>query len=406
MINSSIPPRFHVLAKPTGSKCNLDCAYCFYLKKEQLYPDSRFRMSDEVLERYIVQLIESHRSNIVTVTWQGGEPTLMGIDFFRRAIAFQKKHARPGMTFENSLQTNGTLLTDEWCQFLRNNDFLVGISIDGPRELHDAYRVNRVGKPTFDAVMRGLGLLQKHEVEHNILVSVNRRNADHPLEIYRFFRDDVGADWLQLIPVVERVGESAVSDRSVTPQQWGNFLVTIFDEWASNDVGRMFVQTFEAAVSKWMGMPTSGMCIFEPTCGYALALEHNGDLYACDHFVEPGHLLGNITQNHITELVSSQQQTEFGRNKHDSLPRECRECEVLFACQGECPRNRFTSTADGEPGLNYLCTGYKRFFRHIDQPMKILAQLLRRGMPSENAMQILAKAANGQQTAEQHRPKR
>ena len=352
-------------------------------------------MSDDVLERYIVQLIESHRSNSVTVTWQGGEPTLMGVDFFRRAIAFQEKHARPGMTFENSLQTNGTLLTDEWCEFFRENSFLVGISIDGPRELHDTYRVNRAGKPTFDAVMRGLALLQKHEVDHNILVSVNRKSADYPLEIYRFFRDEAESDWLQFIPVIERVGETGVSDRSVTPEQWGEFLVTVFDEWACNDIGRMFVQTFEAAVSKWMGMPSSGMCIFEPTCGYALALEHNGDLYACDHFVDPDHLLGNITQSHMTELVASEEQVEFGRNKQDSLPRACRECDVLFACQGECPRNRFTFTADGEPSLNYLCAGYKKFFRHIDQPMKILASLMRRGMPSELAMQVLTNADNG-----------
>ena len=397
--NATIPPRIHVLAKPTGSKCNLDCAYCFYLEKEQLYPDSRFRMGDEVLERYIVQLIESHRSDTVTVTWQGGEPTLMGVDFFRRAVAFQRKHARPGMRFENSLQTNGTLLTDEWCEFFGENGFLVGISIDGPRELHDTYRVNRAGKPTFDSVMRGLRLLQAHEVDHNILVSVNRNNAAHPLEIYRFFRDEVLSDWLQFIPVVERVGESEATDRSVTPEQWGEFLVTVFDEWAANDVGRMFVQTFEAAVSKWMGMPSSGMCIFEPTCGYALALEHNGDLYACDHFVDPDHLLGNIAQSHMTELVASGRQAAFGRNKRDSLPRACRECDVLFACQGECPRNRFTRTADGEPGLNYLCAGYKRFFRHIDQPMKILAQLLKRGMPSEHSMRILAEANSREQSA-------
>ena len=281
---TTIPPRIHVLAKPTGSKCNLDCAYCFYLDKERLYPDSRFRMSDEVLESYIVQLIESHSSNTVTVTWQGGEPTLMGVDFYRRAIAFQQKHARPGMTFENSMQTNGTLLTDEWCEFFRENNFLVGISMDGPGELHDAYRVNRKGKSTFDSVMRGLRLLQKHKVDYNIgrkdteLVSVNRLNADFPLEIYRFFRDEVGADWLQFIPVGERVGEPepplvrigpAVSDRSVTPTQWGEFLIAVFNEWVSHDVGHMFVQTFEAAVRKWMGIP-SGMCIFEPTCGHAL----------------------------------------------------------------------------------------------------------------------------------------
>ena len=402
MATASIPPRIHVLAKPAGPKCNLDCAYCFYLEKDQLYPDSRFRMSNEVLETYIAQLVDSHRSDTVTVTWQGGEPTLMGVDFYRRAIEYQVKHARPGMSFENSLQTNGTLLTDEWCEFFRENNFLIGISVDGPRELHDTYRIDRTGRPTFDSVMHGLELLQTHEVDYNILVSVNRTNADYPLEIYKFFRDEVGADWLQFIPVVEHEGAGEVSDRSVTPEQWGNFLVTVFDEWVSNDVGRLFVQTFEAAVSKWMGMPTSGMCIFEPTCGYALALEHNGDLYACDHFVEPEHLLGNITRHPMSELVASEQQAEFGRSKLTSLPRACRECDVLFACQGECPRNRFTSTIDGDPGLNYLCAGYKRFFRHIDQAMTILAQVLRRGMPSERAMQILAKADTEKQESETH----
>ena len=332
MTTATIPPRIHVLAKPTGSKCNLDCAYCFYLKKEKLYPDSRFRMTDEVLETYIRQLIESHQSNTVTVAWQGGEPTMMGLDFFRKAIAYQKKHARPGMTFENTLQTNGTTLTDEWCEFLKENDYLIGISIDGPRELHDTYRVTRDGRPTFDHVMRGLRLLQKHDVDYNVLVSVNRINADHPLEVYRFFRDEVKTDWLQFIPVVERVdgGEvspflkgTAVSERSVTPEQWGHFLTTIFDEWVRNDVGRLFVQTFEAAVRNWMGLP-SGMCVFDPTCGHGLAIEHNGDLYACDHFVEPDYLLGNVMQNHMTELAGSEQQVKFGRDKLDSLPTACR----------------------------------------------------------------------------------
>jgi uncharacterized protein len=399
MTNDTIPPRIHVLAKPTGSTCNLQCAYCFYLKKEALYPGSRFRMSDEVLENYISQLIASHRTDQVTVAWQGGEPTLMGVDFYRRAIALQEKHRRPGMTFENTLQTNGTLLNDEWCEFFRENNFLIGISIDGPRELHDTYRVNRAGEPTFDRVMRGLRLLQKHNVEYNILVTVNRLNADHPLEVYKFFRDEVQTSWLQFIPVIERLSEgqvtafqkgSTVSSRSVRPEQWGNFLTTIFDEWVRKDVGKIFVQTFEAAVRSWLNLPSSGMCIFDPTCGHGLALEHNGDLYACDHFVEPKYLLGNILQTLMTELAGSDRQKKFGRDKLDRLPRYCRDCEVRFACHGECPKNRFLTTPDGEPGLNYLCAGYKSFFNHADRSLKILAGLIQRRLPATKIMDLLA----------------
>ena len=399
MTATTIPNRLHVLAKPTGSTCNLNCAYCFYLKKEALYPGSRFRMSDEVLESYIVQLIQCHRSDTVTVAWQGGEPTLMGVDFYRQAIAFQEKHRRPGMTFENTLQTNGTLLDDEWCAFFRENNFLVGISIDGPRELHDTHRVDRAGKPTFERAMRGLRLLQKHGVEYNILVTVNRTNADHPLEVYRFFRDEVQTSWLQFIPVIERLYEgevtpylrgSKVSDRSVKPGQWGRFLTAIFDEWVRNDVGKVFVQTFEAAVRNWLKMPSSGMCIFDPTCGRGLALEHNGDLYACDHFVEPDYLLGNIQHTHMAELAGSAQQSQFGRDKRDTLPGNCRKCEVRFACHGECPKNRFLTAPDGEPGLNYLCAGYKSFFTHADRPLKILAGLIRRGLPATKILELLA----------------
>jgi uncharacterized protein len=323
----------------------------------------------------------------------------MGVDFYRRAIALQEKHRRPGMTFENTLQTNGTLLNDEWCEFFRENNFLIGISIDGPRELHDTYRVNRAGEPTFDRVMRGLRLLQKHNVEYNILVTVNRLNADHPLEVYKFFRDEVQTSWLQFIPVIERLSEgqvtafqkgSTVSSRSVRPEQWGNFLTTIFDEWVRKDVGKIFVQTFEAAVRSWLNLPSSGMCIFDPTCGHGLALEHNGDLYACDHFVEPKYLLGNILQTLMTELAGSDRQKKFGRDKLDRLPRYCRDCEVRFACHGECPKNRFLTTPDGEPGLNYLCAGYKSFFNHADRSLKILAGLIQRRLPATKIMDLLA----------------
>ncbi|MBC8253606.1 MAG: anaerobic sulfatase maturase [Ardenticatenia bacterium] len=411
------PPRIHVLAKPTGATCNLDCAYCFFLEKERLYPGSHFRMSDEMLETYIRQLIESHRTKEVTVAWQGGEPTLMGIDFYRRAIEYQDRYRKPGMTFENTMQTNGTLLDDEWCGFFRDNNFLIGISIDGPRQMHDVYRVDKGGKGTFDRVMGGLRFLQKHEVEYNILVSVNRINADHPLEVYRFLRDEVGTSWMQFIPVIERVSQdgrslyqegTTVSERSVTPEQFGHFLTTTFDEWVRHDVGRVFVQTFEATLRNWLRLPSSGMCVFEPTCGLGLALEHNGDLYSCDHFVEPKYLLGNIQKEHMSDLVASDQQQKFGRDKLDTLPRFCRDCDVRFACHGECPKNRFleaprspqaglsTTTPEGlspvggEPGLNYLCAGYKAFFNHVDHPMQIMALLMRQGRPATEVMRILA----------------
>jgi uncharacterized protein len=393
MTTAPLPNRIHVLAKPAGSTCNLNCAYCFYLKKEALYPGSRFRMTDDVLERYISQLIASHRSDTVAVAWQGGEPTLMGVEFYRRAIALQEQYRRPGMTFENTLQTNGTLLNDEWCAFLRRNNFLVGISVDGPRKLHDAYRLDKSGRPTFERVMRGLHLLQKHGVDYNVLVTVNRLNADFPLEVYRFLRDTVGTSWMQFIPAIERTGRdgTGVSERTVAPGQWGDFLTAVFDEWLRNDVGRVFVQTFEAAVRSWLGLGSSGMCVFDPTCGHGLALEHNGDLFACDHFVAPEYKLGNILQRHMAELAVSERQQTFGRNKLDSLPQMCRRCEVRFACHGECPKNRFLTTPDGEPGLNYLCAGYKPFFRHIDRPLKIMVQLLRRGQPAAQVMPLLAR---------------
>jgi uncharacterized protein len=398
MTSAVIPPRIHVLAKPTGAICNLNCAYCFFLNKDRLYPGSHFRMSDAMLETYIRQLIEYHRSPQVTVSWQGGEPTLMGIDFYRRALGYQRRYKKPGMVFENTLQTNGTLLNDAWCEFFKEHNFLIGISIDGPRHLHDVYRRDKQGQPTFDQVMQGLRLLQKHGVEYNILVTVNRVNAGHPLEVYRFLRDEAGTDWIQFIPAIERLVDgqttifqqgNTVSERSVTPRQFGHFLIAIFDEWVRHDVGKIFVQTFEAAVRNWLKLPSSGMCVFNTTCGHGLALEHNGDLYACDHFVEPGYLLGNISKIHLQELVGSEKQRTFGGNKLETLPRTCRECEVWFACKGECPKNRFLSTPEGEPGLNYLCAGYKAFFRHIDRPLNILTKLYHLGQPAARVMDIL-----------------
>lgn len=321
---ANAPPAFHLLAKPTGAICNLDCAYCFFLDKEVFYPGSTFRMDNSVLEQYLRQLIESHQGDSVNIAWQGGEPTMMGLDFYRRAMTLIEQYRRPGMTFLHTMQTNGTLLTDQWGEFLAEHNFLIGISIDGPRALHDVYRTDKGGKPTFDRVMRGLRVLQKHGVDFNILTTVNRVNGDHPLEVYRFLRDEAATTWMQFIPVVERINSdgltiyqegTAVSERSVLPEQFGRFLSTVFDEWVRHDVGTVYVQTFEAALRNWLQMGSSGMCVFNETCGTGLALEHNGDLFCCDHFVEPKYLLGNIRQQHLLELVSSPQQVQFGLDK-------------------------------------------------------------------------------------------
>jgi len=388
---ASVPPRFHVLAKPTGAICNLDCSYCFFLDKEMLYPGSRFRMTDEILESYIRQLIEGHKSNQVTIAWQGGEPTIMGVDFYRRAMAFADKYKRAGMTFENTMQTNGTLLDDEWCEFFKEHNYLIGLSIDGPRHLHDVNRVDKGGHPTFDKVIRGLRLLQKHGVDYNILTTVNAQNGDHPGEVYRFLRDEVGTTWMQFIPVVDR--EDPL--HSVGAEQFGRFLIGVFDEWVQHDVGSVFVQTFEAAARMWMGMGSS-MCVFEKTCGNGPALEHNGDLYSCDHFVEPEYLLGNIAERPIVDLLAGDFQRQFGLDKFETLPQYCLDCDVRFACNGECPKNRFIETPDGEPGLNYLCAGYKAFFHHIDMPMKIVIDLLKRGEPASGVMPTLAQTGRNE----------
>ncbi len=406
---ANAPPAFHLLAKPTGAICNLDCAYCFFLDKEVFYPGSTFRMDNSVLEQYLRQLIESHQGDSVNIAWQGGEPTMMGLDFYRRAMTLIEQYRRPGMTFLHTMQTNGTLLTDQWGEFLAEHNFLIGISIDGPRALHDVYRTDKGGKPTFDRVMRGLRVLQKHGVDFNILTTVNRVNGDHPLEVYRFLRDEAATTWMQFIPVVERINSdgltiyqegTAVSERSVLPEQFGRFLSTVFDEWVRHDVGTVYVQTFEAALRNWLQMGSSGMCVFNETCGTGLALEHNGDLFCCDHFVEPKYLLGNIRQQHLLELVSSPQQVQFGLDKRDTLPRYCRECDVRFACRGECPKNRFVGTPDGEGGLNYLCPGFKDFFHHVDFPMKLMGGLLRRGREAREVMAVLDRAeASGIVTA-------
>lgn len=383
------------MLKPRGAICNLDCKYCYFLSKEMLYPGSRFRMAHDLLEEYTRQYIKAQRVSEVTFAWQGGEPTLMGLEFFELAVELQEKYREPGMTIHNALQTNGTTLDDAWGSFLHQHNFLIGLSLDGPRELHDYYRVDKGGQPTFDQVMTGLGFLKKHRVEFNILTTVHAANVDYPLEVYHFLRDDVGTQFIQFIPIVERDNQTGfqegqtVTERSVTGERYGHFLTTIFDEWVRRDVGHVYVQIFDVALAAWVG-DRPGLCIFEETCGAALALEHNGDLYSCDHYVEPNYKLGNIQEIPLIELVASEKQVEFGQAKRDTLPRYCRECEVRFVCNGGCPKNRFIHTPGGEAGLNYLCAGYKAFFNHIDRPMHFMASELKQRRPPANIMGYLA----------------
>lgn len=390
--NASSPPfAYQVMLKPRGPVCNLSCDYCYYLSKERLYPGSRFRMSDELLEEFVRQYIETQETPEITFAWQGGEPLLMGLDFYRKAVEFQYRYAPQGTRIVNAFQTNGLLLDDEWGTFLHDHGFLVGLSLDGPEEVHDAFRTDRGGEPTWSKVMAGLECLDRHQVECNILTCVHAANMDHPLEVYRFLRDEAGAWFIQFIPVVERDNESgyqegdSITDRSVTGERYGSFLTSVFDEWVRNDVGEVFVQLFDVALAAWYGMRPP-LCIFEETCGRALVMEHNGDLYACDHFVEPRHLLGNIADNPMIDLVRSERQREFGQAKLESLPRYCRECEVRFVCNGGCPKNRVLETPDGEPGLNWLCEGYRAFFRHIDPAMRFMVGELQAGRPPANIM--------------------
>jgi len=368
------------------------------LPKAQLYPDSAFRMSDALLENYTRQYIEAQPVPEVMFTWQGGEPTLMGLDFFRQAVAYQQQYARPGMRIHNTLQTNGVLLDDEWCAFFKEYDFLIGISLDGLRELHNMYRVDKGGNPTFGRVMLGVELLKKHDVTFNVLVTVHAANSSHGLEVYRFLRDDAQAQFIQFIPIVERNNaaqsghNAAVTGRSVRGRDYGRFLISVFDEWVRRDVGRIYVQIFDAALAAWVGQ-APGLCVFEKTCGTALVLEHNGDLFCCDHFVEPSYRLGNILKTPLVELVQSEGQNAFGRAKHRTLPRMCRTCDVRFVCNGGCPKNRLLPTSDGEPGLNWLCEGYQLFFRYIDRAMQFMAAELRAARPPANIMFHLAREA-------------
>jgi uncharacterized protein len=375
---------FEVMSKPTGAICNLDCEYCFFLSKESLYPGSDFRMSDDLLETYISQLIESQRSDHTTLVFQGGEPTMMGLPFFERMVGLVEKYRPAHLRVDLAIQTNGTLLTDEWCQFLKQHGVLVGLSMDGPAELHDRYRVDKGGKPTHHRVLAAWERLRVHEVDTNILCTVNTANSRQPLEVYHYFRDVLKAEFLQFIPIVEREGDG-VTHRSVRPEAWGTFLNSIFDEWVANDVGRVFVQTFDVALGMWLGRGSS-LCVFAETCGNGLALEHNGDLYSCDHFVDPAHKLGNIRERHMLELIALPQQRKFGQDKRDGLTQQCRQCPVLFACHGECPKSRFASNERGEEHHQYLCAGYYAFFTHIDRPMRAMATLLRAGRFADEVM--------------------
>jgi len=396
--------RMHVMIKPAGPVCNLDCAYCYYLSKQELLGSTggTWQLDDDTLETFIRQYIEGQNFKEVVFSWQGGEPTLRGLDFFRKVVALEKKYAPSHMRCENDLQTNGTLLTGEWCEFLREENFLVGLSIDGPRELHDAYRKDKDGTGTFDKVLSAVRLLHKHKVKFATLSCVNRLTGRHPQEVYRFLRDVVRSPWMQFIPIVEPKGfrdtapqhwpaghmpvvgtpaarpgtaESVVEDWCVDPDDWGAFLCGVFDEWYRRDIGKVYVHYFEAAVETWMGR-VNPLCALAPMCGKGLAMEHDGSVYACDHYVYPEYRLGNVQDASLKEMALSSRQEKFGKSKEGTLPEYCRRCEYLFACFGECPKNRFLRAPDGEPGLNYLCSGWKRFFEHIDGGIRKIVKYL------------------------------
>ena len=393
------------MAKPIGPICNLDCTYCYYLEKETLYPKGEnFKMNPDVLENYIRQYIESQNTTEVTFAWQGGEPTLLGLPYFKKIIQLERKYAN-GKKINNTLQTNGTLLSDDWCQFFRENHFLIGLSLDGPQRLHDTYRLDKGQKPTFERVMHGLSLLKKHHVEFNTLTVVSASNAKHPIEVYDFLRE-VGSGYIQFIPLVERLpapgmplsldfaeppepgqSESPVTRWSVPSEAYGDFLVQIFNAWVKRDVGKIFVQMFDVSLGIWSGHGP-GLCLFLKDCGEGLALEHNGDLFSCDHFVYPKFKLGNIMNESIAAMVNSQTQKKFGESKSSTLPKFCRECDVRFACHGECPKHRFIKTPDGEEGLNYLCAGYRKFFRHVDPYMKQMSAFLDARQSPANIMEM------------------
>jgi len=382
---------FQVFAKPIGSICNLDCHYCYYLKKEHLYPKGEsFRMSDEILEQYIVQHIDASPDPEIRFSWHGGEPTVLGLDYFRKIVALERKHQPSNQSIANGIQTNGILLDDDWCRFLAAEGFAVGLSLDGPREMHDRYRVTKDNKPTHEQTMQGYKLLQQHQVYTDILCVVNAHNVQHPTQVYRFFKQ-IKAQYISFLPMVEPQpdAEGGVSHHTVPAEEWGVFLCTIFDEWRDQDIGQIKVQIFEEAARTAFNQEHS-LCIFRPTCGDIPVVEHNGDFYSCDHFVDAEHCLGNIQETPLVELLESPAQRAFGKAKLETLPRYCQECEVRAMCNGECPKNRFLQTPDGEEGLNYLCAGYKRFFTHCQPFVSEVAaqwhrQNLDRQMPPERA---------------------
>ncbi|MEF2074582.1 anaerobic sulfatase maturase [Consotaella aegiceratis] len=404
------PHPFQIMAKPIGPRCNLDCTYCYYLEKERLYPETkRFTMSEAVLEAFVKNHIASQSIfglPEIEFVWQGGEPTMLGIDFFRKAVAFQKEYVPSGTLIKNSLQTNGTLLDAEWARFFKDNGFLIGFSIDGPQDLHDAYRVDRAERGSFAKVMAGLEHLQAHGVDYNTLTVVNRRNSQAAREVYRFLKK-IGSRYMQFIPLVERSAdgetlagapqidedgvEYKVTPWSVLPRTYGDFLCAIFDDWIAADVGEVFVQFFEVQLGLWLGQPAR-LCWYAETCGNALVIEHNGDLYACDHYVYPQFRLGNVMDTPAAILANSAEQKRFGEAKRETLPRQCRECEYRFACHGACPKQRFLKTSDGEPGLSYYCRSHLRFFRHAAPKLRAMAELYRQGRPIAD---IMATPASG-----------
>ena len=397
----------YVMLKPVGAHCNLDCKYCYYLEKNNLYNTSRRHlMTDEMLEQFTQEYIEAQTMNQVLFTWHGGEPLMRSIDFYKKALELQKKYAH-GKQIDNVIQTNGTLLTDEWCEFFAQNHFLVGISIDGPQEYHDHYRQTAAGKPSWEKVMHGISLLKKHQVEWNAMAVVNAYNAEHPLEFYHFFRDN-GCQYLQFTPIVERLTEHedgrtlasltdvghkdnheiTIADFSVTPEQWGKFLCTIFDDWVRHDVGKIFVEIFDCTLANWVGVQP-GICAYSKECGHAGVMEHNGDVFSCDHFVFPEYKLGNIQDKSLIDMLYGEKQQAFSRLKHTSLPRQCKECNMEFACHGECPKNRFDRDKYGEPGLNYLCKGYYEYYAHVAPYMDFMKRELQVQRPPANIMNVL-----------------
>jgi uncharacterized protein len=406
MMNDNIANPFakplYVMLKPAGAHCNLACKYCYYLEKTKLYPTAqRHLMSDEMLEQFTREYIEAQTMNQVLFTWHGGEPLLRSIDFYRKALSLQQKYAG-GRRIDNVIQTNGTLLTDEWCEFFAQNHWLVGISIDGPQPDHDHYRLTAAGKPSWKKVMQGIKLLKKHGVEWNAMAVVNAYNVNHPLEFYRFFKEN-GCQFLQFTPIVERLtrhedgrtlasladkNEIPLSEASVTPEQWGYFLSAIFDEWVRKDVGKIFVEVFDCTLANWMGI-SPGICAYSKECGHAGVMEHNGDVYSCDHFVFPEYKLGNIRDHSLIDMLYGEQQQEFSRLKHSSLPRQCKECDMEFACHGECPKNRFMKDKYGDSGLNYLCPGYYHYYQHVAPYMDYMKQELMAQRPPSNIMKVI-----------------